>query len=141
MSAELQAALTKLVEGLLATAEKAGQVGQEQLPLVIQEYLAWGIWRAALTLGTLWVIAGWLLWVGRYISRTPGGPCIAEYCQDRSEGRPCERHMRVRDVFGSVIFRVVALIPFGIGGIEAATIIKIYVAPRVYLIDQLRGML
>ena len=126
MSNELQAALTKLLESLLATAEKAVDLGAEQLPLVVQEYLAWGIAAAAVwaVFCTLTLIAG--LAAMRW---TWGNERLWDYLNEPAGifltlGSGC---MVVGGIVGSIT--------------NTLTLIQITVAPRVYLIEQLRGML
>ena len=132
MSAELQAALTKLVEGLLATAEKAGQVGQEQLPLVIQEYLRWGAVVNGVGTLVLLALAGAVLLVGRKLRAHAYRPGVYGTSEAEIAGRI---------IFGTFICRILGIIFALISINHTMAVVKILTAPRVYLIEQLRGML
>jgi len=133
MSEQLQAALTKVLEGLLATAEKATDVGSEQLPFVIHEYLAWGLWSHSISLGVWLVVAASLYTTAVSLRRS-----VKEY--DTFDDVP--HKLETAWIMGHYVLPCLGIFAAAFAlAVHANAIVKILVAPRVYLIDALRGML
>lgn len=114
MNEQLEQNLNKIVEALIKATEKVVDAGSEQLPLLVQEVLKFGMYESltwAIICGLALAILG-IAWLNS---------------QDRFDF--------------AFVYVVVAFIP-GAGFIYGViNLIKIDVAPRLYLLDYLRGLL
>ena len=120
MNDELQQALAEMVKGLTAAAETVGQVGQEQIPLVVQEYLRWGMVDAV---GGMLIFGTVFIWLTTLVRRA-----VRE--DWREEGG---------------IIATMMMIPTTIIGffvmVNFAAALKVLIAPRVYMIEQAANLL
>lgn len=114
MTPELQKALAEMIATVNTTA-------QRELPLVVQEYLRWGVWSAGLG-----VTAGLLV-----------GILAAVLFRVAQSERLDDEDMTMMVSIASVICMVgtlFLLIP------NIYHLIQIHVAPRVYLLEQLKAV-
>ena len=123
MSKELQAALTELLQKTLTGVEKAGDFAVEQAPLVVQEYLAWGFWSSA-----FWATA-LLIPVVIYAFQ------LRRFCRWAWDNSDSDAEVL------PVICTIAAVVVAGIGLSFVSDMIQIAVAPRVYIIEQLKALL
>ena|SRR3990167_3307410 len=137
MNEELQARLITTITSALNWLESAGNFVTTQAPLVVQELFWWGIIKssslAVLCFTTAVVLVYWFIpkmWrisgeerekdrQGSYHSSDYGDTCVAFF----------------------YIGWVLTAMSTGLGITASLTIVKILVAPRMYLLDVLRGLL
>lgn len=137
MKPELEKALTGVLEVIKEAATQVGAVAKEQLPLVVREYLSWGVAEAV-----TWIALGLVVWcvgmyVGVVIHRSSSNACVSEYCRD-----PECSHMRRRTLFGLIFLPCIStMLLVMISFSSVLTLIQIQVAPRVYLLEQVKEML
>lgn len=124
MNNELQEALTAFLTKSLDVVEKGVNMAGEQIPLVLQEIIQWEIWSStigfviALIISVCLAIAGWF----------------------------CSKRMRmIRDDFpfdlGAIVSFGGALLAFAISMGNLYHMIKALTAPRLVIIEFLKGML
>lgn len=122
MDAELQKAIANFLTLLTDAGSAAGDAAKKELPTIIKEYLKWGFSNAA-----VWLCIGVaILIVGTVVSIK-----IRRVDPDdddwRLGGIVCQ--------IGASIVGLAFIIP------NVLTMVQIYVAPRVYLLEQARDML
>lgn len=126
MNEQLQAALADILKSLQAGADQVGGVAREQLPLLVQEYLAWGFWRASFwcVFGVALVAAALL--ISGHVRRTLKS---FDNCSGDMEEMAWVLLGRGLQIFGPVPGVIVFLL-------NAQAALQIAVAPRVYLLEQ-----
>lgn len=130
MNDQLQKALADIITTLQKGAEQVGTVAQEQVPLLVQEYLAWGFWSAAINAAVcggilLALLATFLVALRKSRGRWDGqGPTV-----------PIVTFI----VSGVLLFALgVPLLIEGIGA--GKELVQISIAPRVYLLEQVAAL-
>ena len=121
---QLETAMAEMVEGL----HKAGDFVIEQAPLLIQEFLTFAKYNH-------WV------WVGVGALLAVGCPLLARYgyrVYQRSDGGSDPEAFGFCTMIGSSIASVVGL---AILGFNLYWAIMVTVAPRVYLLYEMKGLL
>lgn len=128
MNEETQNLINSKITELLSWLEEAGKTGSsfvvEQTPLYIQELLAWNFWYSL-----MWFIFGVGLWVVASLFTIPAFKADWDY--DNKD-------------FGKKMCIFPALICFMIGLFiwpENFTWLQIKLAPRVWLVEYLQGMI
>lgn len=117
MNPQLQSALAEILKLLTDAAKVAGTMGKEQLPLLVQEILKWGMISAA-----FWTGFGLLLLAGGI-----GLVRASLYGRgDESTG------------VGGLLMITAGL--FAIGW-NTYNLLYIYTAPRLYLLDQIKDLI
>jgi hypothetical protein len=123
--------LTQYLEELVATLKEGGQFAMEQLPLFVHEYLSWGFWESVIWGAILLSASSILIYMAKLFFNKYNGYEPTSYLDDG--------HMLYIIVSGisaiGSIFAVVGAIT------NILTAIKITVAPRVYLIENLTNLL
>lgn len=124
MDEQTQQALSAFVQKAIEATEKAGDFAVEQAPLVVQEYIA----RAILYGVRDALIGAVLLTVGLVL--LPRGWRLANAYATEGAG-----------VFMLIVS--VAMTVIGSAGLYlgASLALSVYVAPRVYILEQLKGLL
>ena len=61
MNSQLQVSLEDILKLLMDSVKTVGQVASDQLPILIQEYLMWGLVSALIML-VIGLILGWAAW-------------------------------------------------------------------------------
>ena len=111
--------LNEFLKSLLEGLKEAGALVKDQMPLVLQEYVTWGIVHGFIWFGVWAIIAALLIWFAIWMGKKVDV-----------------------DDFGPVVFvGVVALVSLSTSLIYLSGAIKALVAPRVYLIDELSKLL
>lgn len=118
--------LKQYLKEFVETLKQGGEFAQEQLPLFVKEYLTWGFWEA-IVLSIVFLLF------------TIGGLVLGKYIYKKlKENDPFDEFGYV---FGIVISCFASICAF-IGMVtHIMTAIKITVAPRVYLIENLMNLL
>lgn len=134
MNDQLQKALADILSLLAESAKTLGTAAQQEVPVLVQEYLAWGFWSAALML-TLWLTLGGALHFAAFKIRRIEVKKWAFEPQYGSSGVTTDGHdMKV--MFGYFVLPIVGSLCIVFGGLSNIyTMLKITVAPRVYLLD------
>lgn len=120
MNSELQEALTAFLVKSLDLVEKGANAAGEQIPLVLEEIVQWEIWGSGVGFVVALVIAICLAIVGRYCGKRAA---------IREEGWPM-----ACSVLG-------AFVAFAISMGNLYCLIKALTAPRLVIIEFLKGML
>jgi len=135
----LQNTLNEILAALAKAAEQAGAVAQEQLPLLVQEYLRWGFVEALVTVLLLAVLFCVAVTLAVRAHRWGGKACgcgqafkpnghTNYYCNDPG---PCI----------GVILLGVAAAACCVGLFNhGSTALQIWIAPRVYLLERVSEM-
>lgn len=124
MNEELKNQLTQFLAKALNVAEKGIDTAGEQIPLVLQEIIQWQLWSSIGFIALSAAISAF------------GFACA--YCLYRA-------HKRIESfdyLFGSVMVSLVALLVFLASLLFIVpTIIKVLTAPRLVIIEYLKGLL
>lgn len=130
MNEDLKKMLVEYLGKLLGAVEKAGSFAADQIPIIIQEKLQYDFWLAV---GWM-VIAVLMLLVGGCC-----GWCIYRVvnCKDRASWWYDNDGMGISSMFGVIIFGILGIIIFFV---NAATVLQITIAPRLYIVEWLKGM-
>ncbi len=129
MDPQLQKAFADIVAALQASAQQIGAAAQEQLPLLVQEYLKWGAFEASrwmtFELCGVVIVFGFLtiLWGYTFLSR------------NRLDDGSFDALIGV-SLLGWVLIVVLAIF----GYLNYMTMKQIEMAPRVYLIEKIKGI-
>jgi hypothetical protein len=135
MNEQLQKSLGEILALLTESAKQIGTTAQQEVPLLVQEYLRWGLWSAAsfagvalLLLGAVWIFTARL---------TRASERMDDTNRDWMSGRT-DRGDAILAVFW---VRLAACVVFGGIALQNGYVaLQIIVAPRVYLLEQLMGM-
>lgn len=109
---------------LLDAIEKGFQWTAEQIPLVVQEKLAYDFWSSAIAATLLLGLGIGAPFIGRWIAKRPG------FGADDGDIS-----------YATVLASFVGVVPILVGSGYAFTVMKIYLAPRLYVLEWLRGLL
>ncbi len=136
--ARVAEALTGGVEKLVAWVERAGGFAEEQAPLVAREIINAGLVTEGGDVVLALMVVGAIVLFSWYLKRQSvkhtGDPCVL--CERRADN--CDRS-GLKDA--SLVALVGAGVVVCIGIQEASELIRIVVAPRLYVLEQLRAML
>jgi hypothetical protein len=122
MSAELQKVLADVIGSLQSASAQVGVVAKEQLPLLVQEYLKWGIAKAGIDLVFSLVVIYLCYKVGSWF-----GSRASAWWED--ECHPF-------GYMGVLIAGVLSIMAFVSIWQDILTVTNVYLAPRVYLLEQ-----
>ncbi len=116
MEDELKERFMRILDGIIEAAGQLKDVAVEQAPLVVQDYLRWGI-VVGIAIALLCPI---IAVVGFKINH---------------ECKACDADDRIFGKVACWVLCLLSLIPLYIGGLR---VMKIIYAPRVYIIDEIR---
>ena len=119
MTSQLQEILKLLKEGLEKTTAFAG----EQLPLVAREVLRYAFWQNMAVILLVTIPATIMIYGG--------------WCLHRDGVRQAEHDLSVG---GGVLLFFGVVLELGVGGHSLLLLLKIWLAPRVYLLEWARTM-
>jgi hypothetical protein len=122
MDEQTKTLLAEYLKKLLQAAESGASFAAEQIPIIIQEKLAFDFWVATMWIA-LCLVAGILVSIGYYKINVK-----AEWDEDTTAPTT------VAMFFVGVTLLMILLF-------NLITIIKIQVAPRLYIVEWLKGML
>ena len=122
MNEQLQQALADILLTLKAGAEVGADVAARELPLLVQEYLTWGLWQHGMTAVGLFVLFCAAVWIARW-------GVLAMRKNNWDAGFP----MLMLGVVVGIAANVAAFD-------EVSKVIQVIVAPRVYLLEQLANL-
>ena len=132
MNPELQSKLEASADKLIAFLEQSGSASvdfaKEQVPLVVEEILRWGWWSSAFVVSTVVIL---------FVAVLSAAIVVVRKAQwSKSEIDPTQVAGIVLGTSSVVLGMVaVAVVPT-----NCHTMLKITVAPRIYLIEQLKGL-
>lgn len=134
MNEQLQKALADILTMLSESAKAIGEGAQTEIPLLVQEYLRWGVASAALML-VFWLALGGALHFAALKIRRKEVERWAYKPSGYTSGITSTAHdMKV--VFGYFVLPIVGSACALFGGVaNIYTILKITVAPSVYLLE------
>ena len=132
MNEQLQTALADVLTVLKDAATWSAAAAKQELPLLVQEHLRWGLVEAVACAAGWGLIVYGLLRLGKVCRKFPYRSCRSTYGGD---GRAFGLAM------GNVGFRVLAAF-FSIGVFANLMVaVKILAAPRVYLLEQVSQLM
>ena len=126
MNDEMKAVLLEYLKKLLSVTEKGLEWSAEQIPLIIQEKLTYDFWFSA-----AWLVVVTIVFVGAnaFVWRL-----VESYRDDYNKPNTQGEKIAIRGTTGLFTILVYVLI----GGILAENVLKIYLAPRLYILEWLR---
>lgn len=128
MNTKLQEILADILTVLKAAADQVGTVAKEQLPILVQEYLAWGFWSNFLTFLVIVIAMSFAAWVFIFSVKR------AVWVENKT-------NVFCFTTVASVIASVVLTLTFFVTGwTSAMNALKVAIAPRVYLLEQVAAM-
>jgi hypothetical protein len=128
MSDQMKATLEEILKYLQRGIEQVGSVTQEQIPLLVQEYLKWGFAEAMMAVilcVTMWAVFPLMLRSG-----------VKSVSKDETNGLGW-----LKAGIGGLGTFVAFAITVDLGYPSLMTAIQIYVAPRVYLLEQVKELM
>lgn len=144
MNEQLKSALGDVIKALTDAVHTVGSVAKEQLPLLVREYLRWGAVDAGLWIG-LQVVLILVVWkVGKHLrGYAYEGYEWANTSYDTRTFRQDSAvdRMNMGRMFGWVIPSVVIPLAAVAAVFNIFTLVEILVAPRVYLLEQLKELI
>jgi hypothetical protein len=108
-------ALNAFVQKMIASAEQAGSFAVEQTPLLVQEWLRWQLWESVLIAVAAFVVAVVLAVITRRLL----------YRDDWDDFMPFQ-----------ILAGIGAVIASGVAFQHAALALKVFVAPRVVILEK-----
>lgn len=134
MNEQLQKALADILTMLQQSAETVGGAAQQEIPLLVQEYLRWGFWKAVIVCLAWVVLTSAVVLIGNRLRR-----------QMRADAK--EKSYGFLDASDLAMGRgLVLLAQFGVFmlGVTSAidsmlVALQVTVAPRVYLLETVIG--
>lgn len=126
---DMKAVLKEFFVSMLDGIKQAGSFVKEQLPLVLQEYIAWGFWSNLATC-VVWLILLFLaIWINIKMHK-------AEWFKLDRDGDPS------MTILVPILLSVAALLTLFLVFIPSLLeMIKTLVAPRVYLIEKIAELI
>jgi hypothetical protein len=122
---ELADKLTGYLEVVESGVNKGTAFVSEQVPLYVQEFLAWELW-SSIILSVLFLIGSGLAFRGMKA-------CAAEADKEGKASRD-----NGAEIFGTIVCFIGMCVLFGFSGWQACHAVKVGVAPRVVIVDYLR---
>lgn len=142
MNEQFQKVLIDVMAVLNDAAQWSAAVAKQELPLLVQEYLRWGMVKEVVWFLVFTALAVGALRVGKYLREYeyPKSPVLDYYGKPTGEMKYADSCYTGK-VFGNIIFRVFALV-LGLFALwPLMNALKIYIAPRVYLLEQVSGLI
>lgn len=148
---ELQKILTEVLVVVKDGAAWSAAMAKQEIPLVVEEYLRWGIYQELLTLASWLCVAATLFVTARNIRRMSiekhpkyrvYAHAVREYVDsDKVDTSRVREAWVLQQVFGVWGLPVVAwtVVIVSVSS-TVPTIVKILTAPRIYLLEQLSAL-
>lgn len=129
MTPDLQKALADWLATLLDAAKSGAALTQDQLPIIIQQKLAFGLWVTA-------------LWAGLGVFFLLLSTGLLFYTRKSMLEVKDDYHTRRRMQDWCIVISIsLVLVGFPMALLNTSTLLKIYFAPNLYILEWLRGLL
>lgn len=136
MNPELQKAIGDILTVVKDGAQFAAATARQELPLLVQEYLRWGVTEAIMST-LLWCCTALALWkLSRHILRQP----VTRFDPDFTTLKVTTASWVMQQTFGVYVLPVLSGLCALVATGPLFTAIKILIAPRVYLLETLAGL-
>lgn len=144
MNEQLQKALAEIISLLTESAKTVGTAAQQEIPVLVQEYLAWGFWSSMVLvmaslagIVALWAVTRWVLQWSKAKDDAQRKGWSERKRDDYSYYDRCYSNRDYEDAASSVFFArlagTVVLSLFLLRNLYCA--LQVAVAPRVYLLE------
>lgn len=133
MNPELQKAIADVLAVVKNGAQFAAATARQELPVLVQEYLKWGLVESVMS-ALLWFGVAIVLWKGsRYLMRQT----VERFDPSFKTIRVTTARWFMQQAFGVYVLPVLAAVSMLAATGPLFTAVKILIAPRVYLLETL----